>query len=181
MNRPSAIILGLLVALASCEAPRAIHGNARTVQPLLVPILHEGREKYQDIEGLEYTRAGHKEKGPKGIVFDGASVPWPFWLLMLPDGTHRYAAYIHDLCYGYKGQLPDGCRVTRAEADLEFYNNLRQAGFSKSRAGTAYRGVRMAGWHAWNNSTGTPTILPVEPRMMLAGTKPRLIKHIFAP
>lgn len=169
----------LLFALVSCGSvsPRM----SAVQQPLLVPVLHNGREMYQDIEGFAYERAGHKERGPKGIVFDGASVPWPFWLIMLPDGSHRRAAYIHDLSYGYKGNLPDGCRVTRGEADLEFKNVLLQSGFTPARAGLAYCGVRMGGWHSWARSSGQPLILPVGPRMMLARHKPRLFKHIYAP
>jgi len=38
---------------------------------------------------------------PKGFVFDGASIPRPFWLVLPPTGLLLIPALVHDFAYSY--------------------------------------------------------------------------------
>jgi len=77
----------------------------------------------------------------KGFIFDGASGP-NFTLNTL--GLSRFdprlivAACIHDKAYR------SGC-VSKAQADLVFYNLLVQGGISRGKSNILYRAVRAFG------------------------------------
>lgn len=158
------------------------YSAALSRQPLLIPIQHKGREKYQFIEQWPFTENGRKHIVPKGVVIDGASVPRLCWPWMPPDGLHRAGAAGHDWAYLNKGHI-DGLSLSRAECDLIFYNLMVDAGVSPRRAGIAYRGVRLGGWAVWNRPQEPLVILPVDRRMMAPRViEPRhLFSHIFAP
>lgn len=178
-----------LLSLTSCQSlwlsvyrDRGGFGAKRVNQPLLIPILHEGKEKYQVAEAWQFPWEDHSEEVPLGLVVDGASVPRAAWLFMPPDGLHRSAALAHDLLYLHRGSLPDGCQYDRAKADLLFYNFMVESGVGRYRAGLAYRCVRAGGWAAWN-SVESPVILPVDRRIAASagGSRRHIFSHIFAP
>lgn len=86
---------------------------------------------------------------PAGFEHDGASIPRLAWALsgLTPDGLIRAAALVHDFLYRFAAAGERA--VTRAEADLVFYDLMREAGLSRYRAGVAYYGVRAGGWVSW--------------------------------
>jgi hypothetical protein len=99
---------------------------------------------------------------PKGFEWDGASVPRFLWSLsgIRPDGLLRAAALVHDYIYRSKGRgvgwdretgNPLGWLFTRKEADVLFYDMIREAGGGWWTAIRAYRAVRMFGWLAWKS------------------------------
>jgi hypothetical protein len=77
---------------------------------------------------------------PKGFVFDGASLPRPFWAILGHPMTPQYctAALIHDFLY--QGKLP------RHKADKIFRTVLKDHGTPNWKAQLMYRGVRLFGW-----------------------------------
>lgn len=79
-----------------------------------------------------------------GYIFDGASIPRPFWWWTTPTGEAFLAGLIHDKDY-------DGsARITRREADAKFYRNLRRTGIRITMAYAMWLGVRGFGWIPWN-------------------------------
>lgn len=92
---------------------------------------------------------------PVGYEFDGASVPRAFYNVLARFTDSLPAAMVHDYRYDPTPGA-DGLKrreLTRAEADREFYNNLRSAGVGWRRAQLAYRAVRLFGWRPWNAGT----------------------------
>lgn len=99
---------------------------------------------------------------PEGFKTDGASVPRAFYNIIARFTDALPAALVHDIRYD---PMPNeyGVKVrklTRAEADREFYDNLRASGVSLARAQAAYRAVRAFGWVPWNRGTKNGTITP---------------------
>lgn len=187
------LLLSLALLLSACgSAPphplaapaSALHGlsQQKTKQPLLSPVLYNGREDYQLVSPWHFVRFGAVEDAPVGLVVDGASVPRVFWSFMPRDGLHRAAALSHDIAYGLRGRLVNGLVLTRSQADEMFYDLMVEAGVSRFRAGTAYSAVRAGGWVAWAKSSGTLTVLPV-PEFAPMGKPPlRLFqpRHLYA-
>jgi hypothetical protein len=184
-----AVLFAVTLALSSCFCVQERSGRGAKVfavqrQPVLVPVIYQQRERYQlltppwsftDIRGKE-------EEVPVGLIVDGASVPRSVWWFMPPDGLHRAAALAHDWGYANRGRLLNGNVLTRAECDHMFYNLMRELGVGKFRASTAYNGVRLGGWHAWNGSDGKPDILPPYqlPRLLAKPKGPLDSRHIYA-
>jgi hypothetical protein len=108
---------------------------------------------------------------PEGFVCDGNSVPW-FARPWIPgDWSLGVAAVVvHDWLYAHKGVPPLGSvqiwyngnwvdalryngKVTpiqRRDADRLFARMMREWGVPKWRRRMAYRGVRAAFWHNWD-------------------------------
>lgn len=158
------------------------------IQPLLIPILYRGEERYQLVEPWSFTLpvdlgagTGITVEVPLGMVVDGASVPRALWTFMPPDGLHRAAALAHDVAYETGGRLLPRVFITRAQADLMFYDLMILAGVSKWRASIAYRGVRIGGGSSWDKHA--PIIQPVDGRKMMTVrlTKRNALSHIYAP
>jgi hypothetical protein len=84
---------------------------------------------------------------PAGFVTDFASIPRVLWAILPPE-RHAVASLPHDWLYQH-GAL-HGQAITRGQADALFDELLRfdQAGAWERRALVA--GVRLGGWHAWN-------------------------------
>lgn len=155
-----------------------LYSKAEVWQPLMVPVLYEGKDCYQVVE----TWHCYAHEIPKGLIVDGASVPRWAWTFMPPDGLHRAAALYHDWIYLNKGVLPDTTTYSRAQADKCFFELMIECGVSERRAKIAYEGVRLGGWAVWNRPKEPPVILPVENRMGTQNPKPRnFLSHLYAP
>ena len=87
---------------------------------------------------------------PAGYCTDGASAPRLFYNIIARFTDALPAALVHDARYDPPADR-DGSKqrwLTRAQADREFYDNLRASGVSRRRAWAAYLAVRTAGgWH----------------------------------
>lgn len=194
MNRLASIALTLVVStlLTSCEVlwranyewqgrerqPRPV-ATASATQPILIPILHGGKERYQVAREWSFNRFGHVQRVPMGLVVDGASVPRPAWFFMPPDGLHRRAALAHDWTYLHHGVLSHELVLNRSQADDMFYDFMIESGIHKWRAGTAYRCVRLGGWAAWNSKDDL-VVLPVEQDRLMARKKFTMFAHLYA-
>jgi hypothetical protein len=149
-------------------------------QPALIPILHDGAEKYQLLCDWTFHWKGNAYVIPGGLVVDGASVPRLLWPFMPPDGLHRAASLAHDYLYILRGRMFYGHKFSKAESDLVFYGLLREAGLNDRRAYTAYAAVKWFGWKAWL-SEEDPIILPLQSSAPLSHVqKNRLTRHLYA-
>lgn len=99
---------------------------------------------------------------PRGFKYDGASVPRALWSILgvSKDGIHRAAATVHDFLYSRKGAVHGSryarsrwrtCRfkITRKQADVKFYQMLRDSGVGRVRAKAMYWAVRVFGGSSW--------------------------------
>lgn len=73
---------------------------------------------------------------PKGYETNGASVPRMFWWILSPFTEGFRAAIVHDYRY------TDPTYITRSDADLEFYYNLKKDGVPLIRRILVYWAVR---------------------------------------
>lgn len=115
-------------------------------QPKNIPT---GKREYTLIE--QYTCPLTGICVPKGLKYDGASIPRVCWSLigLSPDGLLRAAALVHDWCYINGGIVEDsqGAELTlsKKEADKLFYELLMLAGVNPYRAKVAHFAVRCFG------------------------------------
>jgi hypothetical protein len=174
-----------LLALTSCQVTLLRVGDApvqkKLKQPLLVPILHEGQERYQlvDNPSWPYVYQGKTEEIPRGYVLDGFSIPRPFWSFMSRDGLQRAPAAFHDHSYQRSGVLLNGTRITRRESDQELRDCMVRVGIPQWRANITYWAVRAGGASSWGGNT--PIVLPVEESRMAAHKKRTFApKHLYA-
>lgn len=87
---------------------------------------------------------------PAGYETDGASVPRHFYWLIPRFEDALPAAIAHDLHY----DPPDGVRrLTRAEADRIFLDNLKRSGVLPHRRWIAWTAVRAFGRWPWSAGT----------------------------
>lgn len=93
------------------------------------------------------NREGQTEFVPRGFVFDGASVPSLFWVIVGEPFNAGVlpSALIHD--WRYKNAREVENKAVRANlmrnADEEFYANLRKSGLRKVVASVLFAGVRV--------------------------------------
>lgn len=94
---------------------------------------------------------------PKGAETDGASIPRFLWRVCGHplEAPRVYAAMLHDWLYSGVDPAEDkgGAHpsdVSRADADLCYYNLLRHFGVSWWRAKTEYYALRMFGGSHYN-------------------------------
>ena len=74
-----------------------------------------GTNKRKLAEPLIYESSTWSVTVPTGFVSDGASVPWPFRMLIPRDGRYRDAAWVHDYLFSKRGEyfrIIDGMAVT---------------------------------------------------------------------
>jgi hypothetical protein len=89
---------------------------------------------------------------PKGMTYDGASVPQLFMALIgfERDGVHRAAALVHDYLYRESGFIFDNqnrvFRYTRKDADRIFLMGMQFHGIKSWHGRVAYLAVRGFGW-----------------------------------
>lgn len=79
---------------------------------------------------------------PAGFLTDLASIPPQFWDRATPDGIWSAAAIVHDWRYASHS-------TSRLAADLEFRNNLINAGVGPKGVRLMFGAVRLFGGAAW--------------------------------
>lgn len=110
-----------------------------------------GRYEMETAAPFEWVGPDITVRIPKHYVFDGASIPRPFWRVVgSPWGPYRDAAAVHDYLYshGHKA-YPE---VTRKQADKYFRQIMLEVGIGKTLAAIMYRAVRVGGWRGWNRA-----------------------------
>lgn len=90
----------------------------------------------------------------KGTVYDRASIPRIFWVIIDKDSLSNIPPLFHDLLYRYEGDLPDNQitpyrKVTRPEADNLFLELMLKTGVKHWRAKLAYEAVSKFSGFAW--------------------------------
>ena len=92
----------------------------------------------------DYTQAGITV--PAGFIYDGASIPRPCWSLigLSPFGRILGAATVHDWLYVRSGNVAEGY-YPKTQADIIFYNLMRQSDISWHQAKLAYWAVCVFG------------------------------------
>ena len=81
------------------------------------------------------------------FISDGASIPKVLWSVIgHPFSKHyRKQAVLHDWLYRTSDH-----GFTRNQADLIFYDSLREEDMGFIKASMLYLGVRVGGWKAWD-------------------------------
>lgn len=93
------------------------------------------------LENFSFTsKNGTVYIAKKGFVFDGASIPRYFWVLIGHPFSSKYvrSALIHDLLYGSKA-------LSREDADSLFKEMLEVDRVSSWKVPVMYRAVRVSG------------------------------------
>lgn len=87
--------------------------------------------KWELVEHWHYTYKSSGEEIelviPKGFIFDGASIPRPFWAILNPIGLLLIPGLLHDYAYKYQQlwQISDGRVVAYKEsAEKEVWDKL---------------------------------------------------------
>jgi len=106
----------------------------------------ESNELWSLLENFSFTdRKGRTFTAPKGMVTDLASIP--AMLRDLFSGVeHRMAGTIHDALY----LLAKLFNLTREECDQLFGEMCEFLGASAVIEWMAQTGLRVGGWHSWN-------------------------------
>lgn len=86
-----------------------------------------------------------------GATTDGASIPKPlkFLFAQLSNPKISVPAAFHDQLYKTHG----GGLFTQKQSDMIFREALQAAGVPDWKANMMYRGLRLAGFIAWNNKS----------------------------
>jgi Protein of unknown function (DUF1353) len=130
------LLLATLAAVVSPVVPHRTLAAGRFKGPIVTEWLEDGRlmKLREPFEFVDYD--GRRWPVPAGIVVDGASIPEFFWSLIGGpfEGLYRVPSVIHDF-YCEKRTRTD------AEVHLCFYQAMRTAGVSKSRAWLMYQAV----------------------------------------
>ncbi len=90
----------------------------------------------------------------KGFVYDRASIPRVFWVLIDKDSLGNVAPLLHDLLYRHGGALPANQvspyrKFSREETDNLFLEIMTKCGVPYARREAAYLAVRSASGFAW--------------------------------
>ena len=109
---------------------------------------------YEVAEDYLYEPGAYKMTVWKGFVYDRASIPRIFWVLIDKDSLGNVAPLIHDLLYRYGGAIPQNQlspyrRFSRKEADDLFLELMTKCGVTKGRREAAYQAVRRFAGSSW--------------------------------
>lgn len=92
---------------------------------------------------------------PKGFIFDGASIPRAFWLVMNPTGLMFIPSIFHDCGYRYNSWIDKNYNPIFENAGRKFFDDqfkdmgiyVNESNITSPMAWTALRGF---GWLGWN-------------------------------
>jgi len=112
-------------------------------------------ENYEVVEDYSYKYGENQITVPKGFVFDRASVPRVFWIIIDKDSLSNVAPVFHDFLYRNGGKVDPKKLVSpyrsfsREEADNLFLELMTKCGVTKARRTAAYQAVRNFGESSW--------------------------------
>jgi hypothetical protein len=114
-------------------------------------------QNYQVVEDYAYDAdGGYHLIAPKDFIYDRASIPRIFWVIVSKDDLSNVAPVFHDLLYRNGGVLPQS-QVTpyrtfiREEVDKLFFELAGKCGVTPWRARLAYQAVRNFGGPSWQS------------------------------
>jgi hypothetical protein len=111
-------------------------------------------KNYEVVEDYTYKSGAYSITVPKGFIYDRASIPRVFWVLIDKDSLSNVAPLFHDLLYRSGGVLPTNQvspyrKFSREEADDLFLELMAKSGVNKWRREAAYQAVRRGAALAW--------------------------------
>jgi len=111
-------------------------------------------KNYEVVEDYTYQAGTYSITVPKGFVYDRASIPRVFWVLIDKDSLSNVAPLFHDLLYRNGGVLPTNQvspyrKFSRKETDDLFLELMTKCGVNKWRREAAYQAVRRGAELAW--------------------------------
>lgn len=111
--------------------------------------------EYEVVEDYTYQANGYKITIPKGFVYDRATIPRAFWLIMDKDSLSNVAPLFHDMLYRHGGKLPQNLVLpyrtfSRDDADKLFLELMTKCGVVNWRSKAAYEAVRNFAESHWN-------------------------------
>jgi hypothetical protein len=112
---------------------------------------------YEVIENYIYDRGTYSIVAPNGFVYDRASIPRIFWVIIDKDSLSNVAPLFHDLLYRNGGVLPNNQvnpyrKFSRKDTDDLFLELMLKSGVKKWRADLAYQAVRRFAALAWKSN-----------------------------
>ena len=121
--------------------------------PVVSPVPKKGLDEWVIADDWHYTTPqGLDIVIPKGFVFNGASIPRPFWLFCTPAGDLFIPSIPHDFGYrhGYvllsSGEKP---HKSRWFFDDLFLHLARTISGRPKLGQAAFLAIRAFGWMAW--------------------------------
>jgi hypothetical protein len=111
-------------------------------------------KNYEVVEDYTYKSGTYSITVPKGFIYDRASIPRVFWVLIDKDSLSNVAPLFHDLLYRNGGALPTNQvspyrKFSREETDDLFLELMTKSGVNKWRREAAYQAVRRGAGLAW--------------------------------
>lgn len=109
---------------------------------------------YEVVEDYTYQYGAYKITVPKGFVYDRASIPRIFWVLVDKDSLSNVAPLFHDFLYRNGGRPPQNLVLpyrtfTREDTDNLFFELMTKCGVDNWRRKAAYEAVRNFSGFAW--------------------------------
>ena len=109
---------------------------------------------YEVVEDYTYKSGTYSITVPKGFIYDRASIPRVFWVLIDKDSLSNVAPLFHDYLYRNGGELPANQvspyrKFSREETDELFLELMTKCGVNKWRREAAYQAVRRGAMLAW--------------------------------
>jgi hypothetical protein len=109
---------------------------------------------YVVLEDYTYNSRTYSITVFNGFLYDRASIPRIFWVIIDKDSLGNVAPLIHDLIYRNGGVLPANQispfrKFSRKDTDKLFLELMEKCGVSKGRRIAAYQAVRRFGKSSW--------------------------------
>lgn len=109
---------------------------------------------YEVVEDYSYQSGTAKITVPKGFVYDRASIPRFFWVIIDKDSLSNVAPLFHDLLYRNGGRLEQRLvapyrTFSREETDKLFLELMEKCGVDTFRRKAAYQAVRRFAASSW--------------------------------
>ena len=121
--------------------------------------------KWEVVEPYHFLFRGVQLLIPKGFVFDGASIPRPFWAVLSPTGLLLIPGLFHDFGYRYDYLLVGEDKKWNEGAGKGFWDKLfREMGEEVNGVHfanwVAWAALGVGGWAAWFNKRKVPDPVP---------------------
>lgn len=147
LNIPDSLITQIIIAIFSKDP------NTSTLDGVKVRQIG-ATANYEVVDDYTYQSTNYKITVPKGFVYDRASIPRIFWVIIDKDSLSNVAPLFHDLLYRNGGKLPQTQvspyrTFSRDDTDNLFYELMTRCGVSYLRRVAAYEAVRKFSGPHW--------------------------------